>query len=535
MGAWSHALAATLLLAAPLVAFLKTNQYPLASAETGLLLGACAAAGALLAFATSRIPLGAALILGGGLALSVDLIYGTRFSGTGLAFALVICLALAMALRRHIALVVAAASSVFLAATVLLPSSAAQDRSRGPGAEAAPRPAARDLPVLVHLILDEHIGIDGLPRELAGSAELARRLTDDYVSQGFLIHAGAYSEYFDTRNSMANLLNFTSEDGDWAHLAEGKSKPYVLTESAYFRHLTELGYRLRVYQSDYLDYCRVPGVSYAACSRYRSNSIGSLPSTPLAVVERARFIFNSLLGTSRYLKRLRAAYAKVRAAVRSAALPAWEHGASRVGPLAVLPVLKQLEQELRSASRGRAYFAHLMMPHYPYVLDEACRVREKIGQWLNNDDPHAPSELEPNTAVTRAERYRNYFAQIRCQQVLLNRLFDALKDAGVWHDAIVILHGDHGSRIVQRSVVAQNAARLTREDFNDGFSTLFAVRLPGRGTGVVRGARPLQELLSEALGLPSAQGSRKVYLRTADEKGFTPFALSGFRGHEVSD
>jgi hypothetical protein len=525
---WTHAAAATLLIAAPLVAFLATNQYPLLRPEVGILLAACAAVGVLLGFAAARRPVAAALLFGAGLALAVDLTFGLGHSTLALVATALTCLVVSAILRRHIALVVGAVSFAFLAATILAPSTVA-----GPGAGAGPgvrtQPAdAKHLPVLLHLILDEHIGIDGLPKEFAESADMERWLTDAYLKQGFRVYPGAYSQYSDTRNSIANLLNLTSEGREWAHLVEGKTRPYVLTDSAYFRHLSNLGYQLHVYQSDHLDYCRVPGVSYAACYRYKGNSIGSLLSTSLPTSERAQFILNSFMAASTYLNRLRAKYAELTEALGTGVLPALDHAVSRVGPLAVLPALGQLERDLASASRGHAYFAHLLIPHYPYVLDESCRVRQEVEQWLYNL-ASAHSGAPANTPASRAERYRNYFAQIRCQQTLLERLFATMKDAGVWRDALVIVHGDHGSRIVRHLPIAANAALLTQADFDDAFSTLFAARIPGREALVVRGARPLQELLSEALQLPLDTLPAKVYLRADDGKALSPFDLSLFR------
>jgi len=475
------AAAAALLAAAPLVAFLTTNRYPLASPEAALLLAACAGAGALLGLAAFLGATAAALVLGAGAALALDLLFGLHTSKLAALAVVLVCLAL----RRHIAVVIIAAFSVLLATSAL----------------------ARDAPpVLLHVILDEHIGIDGLPPEMAESADIGGRLTGFYAGAGFRLYTGAFSEYFDTRNSIANLVNFASSDDDWAHLAEGRRKPYLLTDSAYFRHLAALGYRLHVYQSDYLDFCQVPAAPYAACFRYRANSIGALVPTTLGTLERARFIFNSFVASSSYLTRVRVILG--------------HHAVSRVGPVAVLPVLQRLGQDLRRATPGQAYLAHLLIPHYPYVLDEGCRLREPIGEWLYNgvwqDSP------APNTAASRAERYRKYFAQIRCQQALLGRLFDALRDAGVWRDAIVVVHGDHGSRIVRHTPVTSNAARLTPQDFSDAFSTLFAVRRPGLEAGVTGSARPLQELLGEAVGFPVEPLAPKVYLRSDDGRLITP-------------
>jgi hypothetical protein len=364
------------------------------------------------------------------------------------------------------------------------------------------------------VILDEHIGIAGLPPEMAESAEIGRRLTAFYAGAGFRVYAGAFSQYFDTRNSIANLLNFSSSPDDWAHLAEGRLKPYLLTDSAYFRHLASLGYRIHVYQSDYMDFCRIASAPYAACVSYRANSIRALAPTTLSTFERARFILNSLVATSSYLTRLRHVLG--------------HHAVSRVGPLAVLPVLQRLEQDLRRAVPGQAYFAHLLIPHYPYVLDDACRLREPIDEWLYNGEKQGT--LAPNSAASRAERYRKYFAQIRCQQALLNRLFEAMKQAGVWRDAIVLVHSDHGSRIVRRMPVAENAARLTPQDFSDGFSALFAVRRPGLEGGVAGEPRPLQELLGEAVGFPVADLAPKVYLRSADGRSLSPLLIPPLPG-----
>jgi hypothetical protein len=98
----------------------------------------------------------------------------------------------------------------------------------------------------------------------------------------------------------------------------------------------------------------------------------------------------------------------------------------------------------------------------------------------------------------------------------------------VWRDAIVIIHGDHGSRIMQRSVRAAYADRLTRQDFNDAFSTLFAVRSAHLKPGVEREQRPLQELLAEALGLPMERLPANVYLAGPEGRPLTPRSLAKF-------
>ena len=508
--------ASMLLLAAPLVAFLTTNQYPLLRGEVWILLAACVLGGLVLGWAAVTARVAAALLFGVGAALAIDLMYHLQSSKPLRLLVPLVCLVLAWILRRHIALVMAASLFVFLATTLLVPGPPGGEPAKTAGGiHVEMQTKGNALPVVLHLILDEHIGIDGLPQELPESGRFRRWLTNSYVRLGFRVYTGAYSEYFHTQHYISNLLNFTSSSDKWAHQVEGREKPYLLKDSAYFRHLSGLGYRLYIYQSDFMDFCRVPSVSYAACSSYSIHKIGSLVHTSLGNIERARFIVNSFVAGSYYLSRIRAKYVKLRASLRGWPLPAWGQGTTRVGPIPVLPVLKQLESDLRSASRGNAYFAHLLIPHNPYVLDESCRMRDKINDWLYRFTWQS-NDLVENTADTRAERYRRYFAQIRCQQRFLEKLFDAMQEAGVWDDAIIVIHGDHGSRIIRNTLVAKNVARLTQEDFRDAFSTLFAIRMPGQWGGVVRGDYSLQLLLSEAFQLPIDRSPVKVYLRAAD-------------------
>ena len=507
--------ALALLLLASLSAFLGPNDYPVFSFEVGLLVLGGVLAGAFLALLAHHAGRGvAAIVLGGVLAFCIDLLFGLKGHKPLIVIVPIASVALAWLLRRQVATIVLAASAMLLVSTLLLPVSG----SRGvaaiePMAHTAPA-AARDAPpVLLHLILDEHIGIDGIPRDIGTDNDFAEWLTTFYSARGFRLYADAYSEYFNTQISISKLLNFDSDGDAGAHLI-GDGEPYVLKDSAYFRDLARRGYRLHVYESDYMDFCRVPGIPYVSCTIYSGHKIGAIHRAPLAKLQRAEFILNSLLSRSYYLHKARQGYQNARQRWPGLNLPAWGAGTSRVGPLPVLPVLRRLEADLRHARRGDAYFAHLLIPHYPYVLDAACTLRGDIDDWLYSGPAVPASQYALNTPQSRASRYSNYFAQIRCQQQLIERLFEALKAAGMWRDAIVVIHGDHGSRIVQHLPVPANAARLTATDLRDAFSTLFALRAPGIAPGVVNGNRPIQSLLGRAIGIEVPPIAPRVYLRS---------------------
>jgi hypothetical protein len=512
------------MLFSPLANLLASNDYPVFSIEVGMLLTGCFLAGT--SFYCLVVKFGekilAPILLGAVAAFSVDVML-PRGSHLPVLFIIVPCIAGGWILRQHFAFILTVTFAVLVATIFLIPASnvvGASQTTLVPLSDSGGRNSK--LPVVLHLILDEHIGIHGLPKELPESAELALALEKFYVGQGFQMYTHAYSEYFDTVPSIPNLLNFTSYDTVRAHLVENSSKPYILKRGTYLRHLSELGYRFYVYQSDYIDYCRVPGVRYASCSTYATHKIGSLYGTRLGIPEKVKFILHALVSTSAALQGVKRRYGDIRASLQDLALPEWGPGNSRVGPIPVLPILKQLETDLRSASHGSVYFAHLLLPHFPYALDASCRLRPNIRDWLDRG-----ARVTPMTAAGREDRYRHYFEQVICQQTLLTGLFDAMKQAGVWADATVIVHGDHGSRIVRLSPHVSNAAALTADDFRDGFSTLYAVRF-ARGHGEkISQPKPLQTLLSQAFRIPSDESPHKVYLHSSDEN------QSGLQAHEL--
>jgi hypothetical protein len=515
--------ATTLLLFAPFASTLHANHYPLASPEVLLVLAACFAAGAAMAF---TVRLGgrqiAALVLGALAALSIDLLFDmTSGSGWMLVALTLTCLVLAWILRHNIALILLIASAVLIATTLGVPATAAvQAFSTG-----QPNPLyegdRKALPVILHLILDEHSGIDGLPKDLAGSEKFARWLTAFYVQRGFRVFTGAYSEYADTHEAIPNLLNFASRTDDRPYLVKGKSRPYQLTHSVYFALLSRMGYRFHVYQSDYMDFCQVAGVSYSSCHRYSAHDMSALRTTPISTAERAQFLVNSQIERSHHVRLARRLYQRIDYLLPALPLPAWELTTMRVGPIPVLPVLERLEQDVRSSAGGHVYFAHLLIPHYPFVLDENCQVRPEIEEWLYGipilpeETSHWPRhELEQYLQATRAQRYERYFEQIRCQQKWLDRLFDALIE--VDPGALIIVHGDHGSRIARRPVLNWDDKNLSFDDFGDAYSTLFAVRCAGNQPGASRGTYPLQELLGKVFALRYSKESGSVYLRQSD-------------------
>lgn len=119
------------------------------------------------------------------------------------------------------------------------------------------------LPALVHIILDEHVGIAGIPRT-AGGKEAADDVRNFYIGNGFILFANAYSRHMHTVNAIPDALSLLEKD----QVKIGTRSNIPLGQSSYFRILNEIGYDISIIQSDFADFCRNAVV--VRCTRYDS-------------------------------------------------------------------------------------------------------------------------------------------------------------------------------------------------------------------------------------------------------------------------
>lgn len=518
-------LALTLILVSPLVVLLNYHGYRYLAPEVLLLSALAFGAAAVLALLIgltgqlTRTVLFALL-----LALFIDVQSGLQPQSsvqiTLLFAALVAALsALLWLLRGHASSIVSVIFATLIALTLLTAKSGSHSitSERGPA-----NTRSGDTPLLIHLILDEHIGVEGLPLEISGARQLRSDLIDFYTSRGFRLFGGAYSEYANTYNAIANLVNFTSRDVGHPYLVHSASeREWNLKEAAYFQQLQRRGYQLHVYQSSYMDLCHADGVDPQDCVTYPVTSIATIQGMKLRPSEKARFIFNALLTRSRALRLLNKTYERrVRATFARVGwqLPIWPWEPPSFGPLRVPEVFERLIGDIAANPQGHAFFAHLILPHYPYVFDRQCALRPQTADWLLNR-AGSPDALTYNTADSRARRYERYFDQVRCVLTLLDQLVSTLDSRGLLDDATIIVNGDHGSRIPAHFPSGTTLASgvVVEADYVDTFSTLYAARAPGAPPAYVADPASIVKLLRHHLrGEPLGQEvSCKVFLTAA--------------------
>lgn len=359
-------------------------------------------------------------------------------------------------IRAHLLSVVAAIFGTIVVSSLVLPAS-----EGGAVLESGAIPTeVRDLPPVVQIILDEHIGLAALPPELDESVSAAREIRNTY--KDFALYERAYSRFSETQYALASLMN-NAPGADVIALLGEKRVGHALLRSEWFERLKEQGYALKVYQTDWLDMCgQIRSVD--ACYTYPLYSLNSIQRSPLTTAARIR----TLLGKLNLVKETALAT-----------------------PLAAGEALDRFQADIAKAPRGVAYIVHLVLPHYGYLYRDDCSLMEPQDwkdQPVDKTVVYSPEE--------RLRTYGYYLPQLICTQLRMQGLFEHLRKLGIYDEATIIVHGDHGSRIGQRTIHA-DAKAMTDRDLLDHHSTLLAIKSAGIAPGRLLEPASLQRVFSE--------------------------------------
>jgi hypothetical protein len=329
--------------------------------------------------------------------------------------------------------------------------------------------------------LDEHIGVDGLPGGNPDTPRLRQVIRAFYLKRGFQLFGGAYSQHFNTQVSIPFVLNFGQ--------AAPSGPRYPAKGNAYFSLLKRSGYRINVLQSMFIDYC---SDLVDLCTTYHSQSYAPVPSSPLSAGDKAILIERKMVPT------------KVVQAVWRAYLWLKDVGFDlpavppitelHTTPMNGLAAIRRLQRDLTNLQPGQFYFAHILLPHKPYALRSDCSV-VPISHWRQG--------LRGQPLI---ERQNAYAEQMLCTSRELAAVLTSVDRSPAHGNTIVIVHGDHGSRISDFDPTAGNIGKFGDDALVAGFSTLFAVRGPGIKAGYDNRHYSLAELLHEL----AASGFRKT-------------------------
>ena len=118
-----------------------------------------------------------------------------------------------------------------------------------------------------------------------------------------------------------------------------------------------------------------------------------------------------------------------------------------------------------------------------------------MSQWLQR-------QSIPRRPATLSDRQAAYAEQLQCLRMMLQPVLDA---AG--KDAIIIVQGDHGSRMTDVDPFVDNLGKFGSADMIASYSALFAVRAPGIPASYDPRAVPLRVVLEHLVrsGFTSAE------------------------------
>lgn len=468
------ALAGALVLAASLANFLHYHGYPLLRAEIAMLIVGIAGLALFMAFVYRDVrPSGRAVLEGLLVFFALDL--NADALPAAIAAGLSIALFVWWKGRSLLPLLSVFACVVLVSTLAGLGDQRAAVETKGGPAQGAPV----DAPAVLHIILDEHIGIEGLPADNPRTPALQAALKSFYLSRDFRLFGRAYSQHLHTVNAVPHILNFGG-----AGSSRSSRGGVRIGSNAYLKGLRADGYRIKIYQSEFADICS--DSSYSFCRTYWSASLQPTLSVPASASERAALILAKFLSLSKLATAFAKGYDIAALMLSSKGIPVREFDLERrehSSTVAALAAFDGLIGDLRSARPGEAYVAHMLLPHYPYITTPACELLP-------------PSRWEVRYSKTEpATRQNAYYNQLRCTLSKVGAAYDALSRSPAGGNFVMIVHGDHGSRITVADPTVSNAGLYRDSDMIAGFSTLFAVRSPRLAPGYGDDPVPVASLL----------------------------------------
>jgi hypothetical protein len=334
------------------------------------------------------------------------------------------------------------------------------------------------LPIVVHLIFDEMMSPGGMTDDLPGGAATRQALLDFGEKHSFRIFGSVYSRSYYTGESLPNLMNQEylgrKEDSFGPVQFDTESKSYTVKDNAYFDDMARRGYRTAVFENRYVRFCANPNVDL--CETFQSFDPGGKDLAGVDAPTQRVTLWQTVLRAYEpsYTSEL-----GQRILGRVYGLSAHEVGViGDGGRYDVHRFPEWFDRFTRFAAtvpRGTHLFAHFLMPHSPYLLNENCVLRGRI------DSGYELSQYPPSErAAKRRDYYERYLAQVRCVARKLDDFMTAVSRSDNYRDAVIIIHGDHGSRISSGDVVEDYGPR----DYIDNYGAFFAVRSPAVPAGL---------------------------------------------------
>ena len=348
---------------------------------------------------------------------------------------------------------------------------------------------------LIYLILADHTGYaasaeswqllnakDVNPATLPLSPVFARSF---YQQNKFTFYPAAYMRYQNKYRNIGSILNpslteieeslFTGNDA--VYYVSSDDVMTSITRNDLFKTWKENGYKLHVYQSYPFDFCKGAGKNeISSCVTYPA-PLGALYQTEMTTANKLLLLTGHWLYSTPFGKQAAEyVYNKVKDKANIASLPLLGNPMSKSLPVGQPLVLSHLRQDVLNAAGKNVFFAHIDLPHYPYVYDQNCQLKTNPSAWRS----YAPytNKKEPNGEL---KRWEDYNRQLFCTYAQINYLIKDLEKAELSDKTTLVIHGDKGADIRKEKTEENELTRVERivNRFKNNMTTVFAIRQPG--------------------------------------------------------
>ena len=342
---------------------------------------------------------------------------------------------------------------------------------------------------LVYLMLADHAGYAYAREKWAAKAgdkdaddKTPYFVNDFYQDNGFAFYPHVYSRFPDRYRSVASVLNPSKKEikgemfgrGTGTYYSSSEDARVTFSENELFKKLKEAGYNLNVYQSHPFNFCdgaESGGIS--GCFTYPA-PIGALHGTDLSLTSKVALLVGHWLNSSPLGRGLVDAVRGklIDHHVKISDFPIIGVPYVNSTPVGQADLLMQLREDLKKAQGKNVFFAHLALPHYPYVYDRFCRLKKDPRLWRINK-PYA-GVSEPKEEERRWDQYNQ---QLFCTYAQLNAAIRDWEASGDLKNTKIVIHGDKGAGIVPSAKDIQLASKLDQamERMKRNSSTVFAV------------------------------------------------------------
>lgn len=336
---------------------------------------------------------------------------------------------------------------------------------------------------LIYLILSDHTSYRGsieqmqaLDKESPLRESLSPAFMNDfYQSNGFTFYTTAFTKYTDRYRSVGGALNpemdevkldlFNRDDASY-FISSDEAKAYPTTSSL-FKKWQDDGYKINVYQTYPLDFCKT-STKVDLCVSH-PGPLGALYKTNISPNNRFFLLLGHFLRSFPAGKKM-VSMAKEKFPNAKVPFIAAPYSASL--PIGQADVLYRLSQDVQQAEGKNVFFAHLSLPLTPYMYNENCQLENDPMKWRNHLSEKGTNEFEKNRG--------SYMKQLACTYGQINYLMEELKKKDILKNTKIVIHGDRGEniKIQENKITDYSRLQLMKENIRLKNLTVFAVYDP---------------------------------------------------------